>query len=148
MGFVGSKYTWFRGQGDGNIIWERLDRAIATVEWIEMFPATKVRHFECGSSDHKPILILPKGIPKRRRKPWRFEQMWLEDLRCKEVVFSTWERFVGGSPIDQVERKIKECQAKLKQWSCIHFENITQALTKKKKKKEGQGGGNQEWVNG
>ena len=99
LGFVGSKYTWCRGHGDNNIIWERLDRAVATVEWIEMFPTTKVQHLECGSLDHKPILILPKGIPKRRREPWRFEQMWLEDPRCKEVVVSAWERSVGGSPI-------------------------------------------------
>jgi len=40
--------------------------------------------------------------------------MWLEDPRCKEVVVSAWERSVGGSPIVQVEGKIKECQAKLK----------------------------------
>ena len=58
--------------------------------------------------------------------------MWLEDPRCKEVVALAWERSVGGSPIDQVEGKIKECQAKLKQWSCIHFGNITRALKKKK----------------
>ena len=133
LGFVGSKYTGCRGHGDNNIIWERLDRAIATVEWIEMFPVTKVRHLEYGSSNHKPILILPKGIPKRRRKPWRFEQMSLGDPRCKEVVVLAWERSVSGSPIVQVEGKIKECQANLKQWSCLHFGNITRALKAKKK---------------
>ena len=29
LGFVGGKYTWYKGMGGGNIIWERLDRAVA-----------------------------------------------------------------------------------------------------------------------
>ena len=52
LGFVGGKYTWYRGTGAGNTIWERLDRAVATTDWIDMFHATKVVHLECGSSDH------------------------------------------------------------------------------------------------
>ena len=52
-----------------NIIWERLDKAMATTDWIELFLATKVVHLECGSLDHKPIIIMPKGIQKKRRKP-------------------------------------------------------------------------------
>ena len=75
LGFVGGKYTWCNGHPDGFTIWERLDRAIATMEWIEKFPATKVMHLECGSSDHKPILICLNGIPKIRQKPWRFEHV-------------------------------------------------------------------------
>ena len=34
------------------------------MEWLDKFPATKVIHLECGSSDHKPILICLDGIPK------------------------------------------------------------------------------------
>ena len=106
LGFVGSKYTWWRGNGGNNTIWERLDRVVATTDWIEIFSATKVVHLECGSSNHKPIIILPKGITKRRKKPWRFEQMWLEDPGCKEIVVSAWGRFFLGGPMDQVEGKI------------------------------------------
>ena len=48
LGFVGGKYTWYRGASGGNTIWERLDRAVATIDWIDMFLATKVVHLECG----------------------------------------------------------------------------------------------------
>lgn len=34
---------------------------------------------ECGTSDHKPMVIHLEDIPVRPNKPWRFEQMWLED---------------------------------------------------------------------
>ena len=48
--------TWVLWEGNthgiggrwGNTIWERLDRAVATTDWIDMFLATKVVHLECG----------------------------------------------------------------------------------------------------
>nr|POE57347.1 hypothetical protein CFP56_23345 [Quercus suber] len=44
--------------GRGHTVWERLDRAVATIDWLTAFPASKVVHLECGTSDHKPILIM------------------------------------------------------------------------------------------
>ena len=60
---MGGKFTLCNGHLNGFTIWERLDRAVATMKWIEKFPVTKVMHLECGSSDHEPILIRLNGIP-------------------------------------------------------------------------------------
>ena len=68
LGFVGGKYTWFRGQGDNNTIWERLDRAIATVEWIEMFLATKVLHLGCRSFRSLAYTHSVEGYSKEMKK--------------------------------------------------------------------------------
>ena len=76
--------------GRGHTVWERVDRAVATIDWLTTFLATKVVHLECGTSDHKPILILLAGIPKRLQKLWRFEQMWMEEEGCREAIESTW----------------------------------------------------------
>ena len=57
LGFVGDKYTWCRGQGDNNTIWERLDRAVATTKWIEMFPATKIVHLEYSNETKETLEI-------------------------------------------------------------------------------------------
>ena len=35
-------------------MWERLDRAVATDEWLLKFPDTKVYHLDVTTSDHKP----------------------------------------------------------------------------------------------
>ena len=67
LGFVGGKFTWCNGHPNGFTIWERLDRVVATIEWLGKFLVTKVIHLECGSSDHKPILICLNGIPKLRK---------------------------------------------------------------------------------
>ena len=62
LGFVGNKFTWCKQTVDGVIVWERLDRALANDEWISLYPASKVIHLEYGTSDHKPLHILPLGI--------------------------------------------------------------------------------------
>ena len=72
------------------MVWERLDRAMDTMEWMDMFPASKVVHLKSGSSNYKPFMIYLASIPKRINKPWRFEQMWMEDEGCREVVEDAW----------------------------------------------------------
>ena len=90
LGFSGNKFTWCNGHGEGHTVWERLDKAMGMVEWMDMFPASKVVHLESVSFNHKPLKIYLAGIPKRINKPWRFEKMWMEDEGCREVVEDAW----------------------------------------------------------
>lgn len=90
LGFSGNKFTWCNGQGEGHMVWERLDRAVSTVDWLAMFLVTKVVHLESGTLDHKLIMIYLEGFPKRVNKPWRFEQMWMRDESCREVIEDAW----------------------------------------------------------
>lgn len=68
LGFMGNKFTWHQNFPDCVTIWERLDRAVGTNEWLSKFPATKVYHLECGTSDHKRIIIHPLGILERKQR--------------------------------------------------------------------------------
>ena len=77
-------------------MWERLDRGVASAEWLDKYLAAQVNVLECGSSDHKPILIYPNGVPKKLNKPWHFEQVWLEDDGCHDTVEGGGGRFVDG----------------------------------------------------
>lgn len=133
LGFVGSKFTWFKNYQNRGIVWERLDRAVATNEWVDLFPATKVHTLEVGSSDHKPILILPSGFVVKQNRPWRFEQMWLEDDGCHDTVAVAWSINPEGSPMFKVVEKINTCQKKLRGWSKKNFCNVSRTLSEKKK---------------
>lgn len=75
LGFVGSKFPWFKNFANGISVWERLDRAVGTMDWFDCFLDTKVISLECGSSDHKPFIIHPCGVTIKPNKPWRFEQI-------------------------------------------------------------------------
>ena len=89
LGFNGKKFTWFKNYPSGGI-WECLDRAVSTDDWIERFPATKVQSLVCGQSDHSPIIILPEGILVKPQRLWWFEQFWLEKEGCHDTVARSW----------------------------------------------------------
>ena len=104
LGFSGNKFTWCNGHGDGHTVWERLDRAVSSAEWLSMFLASKVVHMESGTSGHKLIIIYLAGIPKRVNKPWRFEQMWIRDEGCRGVIEEAWSYDYLGSPMRRVKK--------------------------------------------
>ena len=133
MGYSGNKFTWYKNYPNGNTIWEWLDRDVATQEWMNLFPATKVLTLECGTSDHKPIIIHLMGIPGKKQHPWRFEQVWLDDRGCHETVHMTWNQNFGTFPMTNVAGKINNCQSSLEWWSKQNFGNITRQLVEKKK---------------
>ena len=44
MGFIGAKFTWMTKRGVHEEIWERLDRAVCSMEWRLQFMEGLVRH--------------------------------------------------------------------------------------------------------
>ena len=133
LGYMGNKFTWSKSFPNGGMVWERLDRVVSTVEWLDLFLVTKVQTLSCVTSDHSPILILPNGFGAKLKRPWRFEQMWLENRGCYDTVKSTWERAAMGSPMVKVMSKIEACQQSLTQWSKHSFCIVSTELMGKKK---------------
>ena len=86
LGFVGNKFTWYKNYPNGGAVWERLDRAMCTTDWFNLFPATKFRTLVGGSSNQNPILILPEGLEVKPQRPWRFEKLWLENEGYHDTV--------------------------------------------------------------
>ena len=86
LGFVGSKFTWFKKFSNGIFMWERLDRAVGTSDCFDKYPTTKVMILECSSSEHKPLLIYSCGVPVKFNKLWCSKQIWLKDEGCHDTV--------------------------------------------------------------
>ncbi|KAL4652573.1 hypothetical protein ACB092_01G242000 [Castanea dentata] len=137
LGYAESKFTWFKNLANGVAVWERLDKALGTTDWFENYPTTKVIVLEYGTLDHKLMVIHLDGVPVRPHKPWRFEQMWLEDEGCNDTVASAWRDGEGSSSMGRVVNKMGKCQTKLKWWKNYYqhlftssnpceLENITQ----------------------
>ena len=72
---------------NGYSIWKRLDRALCTSDWLNLFAGTKVNHLTCTTSDHIPLWITPSDIPPPpMARPFRFEEMWLSDKGHGRVI--------------------------------------------------------------
>ena len=134
MGFECSKYTWRNHFENGISIWERLDRCLVTNSWFLKFGGSKVYHLNCTSSDHVPILISPFGlIPPIRKKLFHFEQMWLSNPSCEEVVCSTWDSRSGIGTEGDIFCKVERCGKELVKWEKNVFGNVRMELNRFKK---------------
>ena len=64
--FTGPLFTWLYLKEDGSQIRERLDRALATMEWFNLFPMAKLVHLSSSASDHSPLILQLFAKPRKR----------------------------------------------------------------------------------
>ena len=134
--FSGLPFTWCNNRFDGPLVWVRLDRAVASTEWLLMFPSIRLHHLSGFSSDHKPIWLCSDDVHcrfYRPQRPFRFEEMWTKDERCESVVHAAWDVCLVGDPMSQVLQKVSNCQTQLLSWNKNVFGNIKGTLIRKRK---------------
>ena len=134
LGFSGPWYTWQKHFSIGHLIWERLDRALDTNDWLLRFAGTHSHHLKSDTSDHSPLWIDMEGINFQSiSKPFQFEEAWLFDHTCSEVVEAIWEAREVADLAARVIQKIDKCGRELKRWERDHFGNIRKTLKEKRK---------------
>nr|POE74098.1 hypothetical protein CFP56_64342 [Quercus suber] len=95
----------------------------------------RVRHLNYFTSDHRPILLSLDSNgenQRRRRKPFRFEAMWLTDPERNGVLSMAWACNVEGSPMAVATKKVAKCKKMLKAWKRDQFGNVLQKIKKTK----------------
>lgn len=130
--FTGPMFTW-RGNRWGHEVRVRLDRFLASSSWSDFFPVSRVVHLSPSMSDHLPILIevrAPRPKKKRKKKRFRFEDYWLMDEECKEVVVVGWNSATGLDPVSVIHNKISNTRDQLMGWSRGRFGNLKQEIEK------------------
>lgn len=79
LGFVGSKFTWWNGRYGPASNRERLDRALANLDWSSLFNVVQVDILTRTSSNHHPVQI---SFSNARNRTWQkgsgfhFEAGW------------------------------------------------------------------------
>nr|POE57175.1 uncharacterized protein CFP56_01831 [Quercus suber] len=127
LGFVGSRYTWCNGRiGDQRTL-IRLDRVVANEGWLANFPEAQVHHISMAASDHclLALFVRKKAPPKKVRKRFFFEAMWIRDDRCKEVIEEAWDPL--RVDVD-IQERIKNCQGQLRRWNHGVYGNVNKVL--------------------
>lgn len=91
LGMRGHPFTWERSRGTDHWIEERLDRAVVTSDWRELYDMAAVENLHAVTSDHSAIFLRLSGtVMRRSRKNFKFESAWLLDVNCKNVVEASW----------------------------------------------------------
>ncbi|XP_074318298.1 uncharacterized protein LOC141655099 [Silene latifolia] len=123
IGYSGNMFTWWNKRPEPHAIFERLDRGVASPEWLDMHPALSLKHLERERSDHVPLkLCRDKGHGRKKKKIFRFEDMWTSSENCESVVREAWEGLGEVLSGDDVLNKINICAKKLISWSKLNLE--------------------------
>lgn len=83
-------FTWEKSRGTTNFIEERLDRVLITSGWFNLFRNAEVLNLEVETSDHSALLLRYGNFSSQSRKRFRFENYWVSESDCKEVVRYGW----------------------------------------------------------
>ena len=75
----------------------RIDRFLLSVEWEDHFQGVHQVPLPKITSNHFPILLRVREV-SRGRRPFKFENMWLEVDGFSDLVKSFWDELVVTSP--------------------------------------------------
>lgn len=92
LDLIGYPFTWERGHGTDKWVEIRLDRALASSTWLNLFKDAKRFNLEVSTSDHSPIFLEPVMVASSfpRIRKLRFENAWLREPVCKVIVEESW----------------------------------------------------------
>ena len=113
LGYCGPDFTWRNMQEGINRTYLRLDRALATNDWISYFSGTRVLHLVDSTSDHCALLIADSiAMQPSRNRRFHFEEMWTKKKECKDIIRNTWGGgcLHGGTP-DSISSSLQSCAA-------------------------------------
>ena len=75
-------------------------------------------------SDHGPILLDLEVQTPFRKRPFRFELMWLTHEDCKELVHHAWDLHSIGSRAIQLRNKFINVKQKALEWNKFFFGKV------------------------
>jgi len=109
----GYQYTWGKGRDNTGGTEERLDRAMVTEAWFDLFPQATLTNLIADRSDHSPILLqLTDRVKSIVKKQFKFENIWLEEKDIKVVLKGWTYREEGG-----ILKRLRQSTKELKKWS-------------------------------
>jgi hypothetical protein len=124
IGFARNPYTWFNNRNGFATIKERLDRALASLDWVHLHPEFSLIHLPASISDHNPILLNTNTTSSFLPKPFKFEEFWTLDPFCGLVIEVAWKFKVFSSQTLCLVKKLNQTRVALKRWNYLQFGNI------------------------
>ncbi|XP_023911621.1 uncharacterized protein LOC112023233 [Quercus suber] len=127
----GQKFTWMNNREEGNFVMEKLDRAFASVDWVNAYLNYALRNMPIIRSDHGPIVLDFETQFPFQRRPFRFERMWASHPTWKEVIQKAWSSFSYGIKAYQLQNKLNRVRKDFFQWNKEVFGRVERDIQQK-----------------
>ncbi|XP_074288207.1 uncharacterized protein LOC141613375 [Silene latifolia] len=84
--YKGPRFTWCNNRKREKRVYERLDKAMGSKEWLSLFPDTGIKHYPIQISDHAPIEVDLNLIRSDGKRPFKIDAWALDFEECLEKV--------------------------------------------------------------
>lgn len=97
IGFNDNAFTWKNGQQGNTNIKERIDKCLANQQWRTLFPNVAILYIPSIASYHLPLLLNTEGFGHISLRPFKFEEMWIQDSSSFFTVANAWAMQVNAT---------------------------------------------------
>jgi hypothetical protein len=132
---TGPPWTFNNKQKGARNVRARIDRAVATHSWSDLFPDAKLRHVVSTRSDHLPLLLqLEKQMPGANPPAnLKYEAMWEREPSLTNTIEDAWLATPGCSNLGDLMGKISKTSDHLKEWNSEVFGKVTNEIKTRRK---------------
>ncbi|XP_060960773.1 uncharacterized protein LOC133031308 [Cannabis sativa] len=127
------EFTWAKNRKKVAGLKERLDWCFINHVWRDTLAWPKLTHLDYYGSDHRVLLAnidfnptQPVQAPRKTR--FRFEQFWLKDKECAEIISSSWCHNSDSDSATQLVSSLSDCANNLQQWHSRKFGKMKQDI--------------------
>ncbi|KAL2924189.1 Alpha-N-acetylglucosaminidase [Bienertia sinuspersici] len=114
--FHGVPFTWCNNRDGDNRLYQCLDRATATQDWIQLYPDATMVNFPITPSYHSPIMLNMQPPQQKRRTRIQMNSWSLNFDEVGELIQQHWNYSVTGSPMFSCTSKIKRVRYNMFKW--------------------------------
>ncbi|GMP99328.1 hypothetical protein CsSME_00046839 [Camellia sinensis var. sinensis] len=86
-------------QKDSDVVYERLDRVLASSSWVAAFSHFSLATLPIHRSDHSPLLLDTSQVDLQGKKCGKFEVVWLTDPSTQDLINKVWKMTLQGSAL-------------------------------------------------
>lgn len=123
--FEGHQFTWERSRGKPEWVQEKLDRILVSDDWREKFGGARAQSLVSSRSDHLPIFLEVIKVQQHNfSRRFKFENLWLQEARCREIVISSWSATTG---LD-LPHRITHCTGAVWNWGKCFTKNFRRRI--------------------
>lgn len=126
IGFAGPRYTWCNNQQGFARVWEHLDRALVSDDWLAIYPESRIQHLSRFASDHCLILLSASASKERGGFSFRFEHFWKCCAGVHHIIKRAWRGATEFPPDVRLSMLLDKVRLELTRWNRRRMGNIFQ----------------------
>lgn len=125
---TGNPFSWHKKRSGENNIYERIDKAMASMSWFNLFPSASLFNHVFTSSDHCQVLLKLDKVLHSKVPPFRFQRMLCTRKDFDVLITKTWCTRFSDSYMFCFVKKCKLIKSKIEEWSKLTFGNVDRQI--------------------